>query len=123
MVKFITKPYILDAKKKSFIEALHTAFGNISKACIACGVSRMWYYDNIEKDEDFKKHCENIDEYIIDTVENCLLDQIKEGNSTSTIFYLKTKGKKRGYIEKQEIEHSGTIEQKVTQIRVKKRDE
>ena len=27
------------------------------------------------------------------------------------------------YIEKQEIEHSGVIEQKVTQIRVKKRDE
>lgn len=93
----------MEAKKKTFIEALHTAFGNISKACTACGVSRQWYYDNAEKDEEFKSQCENIDEYIIDTVENCLLDQIKEGNSTSTIFYLKTKGAKRGYIEKQHI--------------------
>lgn len=113
----------MDAKKKTFITALHNSFGNISKACKSLDINRAWYYNNIETDEQFKRECEEIDEYIIDTVENCLLDQIKDGNSTSTIFYLKTKGKKRGYIEKQEIEHSGVIEQKVTQIRVKKRDE
>jgi hypothetical protein len=96
----------MDAKKKTFIEALHSNFGNVSKACDSCGVSRFWYYDNIQKDEEFKHNCENIDEYILDTVENCLLDQIKEGNSTSTIFYLKTKGAKRGYIEQSKIDHT-----------------
>jgi len=29
---------------------------------------------------------------------------VKEGNPAATIFFLKTKGKKRGYIERQEIE-------------------
>jgi hypothetical protein len=33
--------------------------------------------------------------------------QIQDGNPTSTIFYLKTKGKKRGYIERQEFAHEG----------------
>jgi hypothetical protein len=107
----------MDAKKKTFIEALHSNFGNVTKACSSCGVSRFWYYDNIEKDEEFKKHCENIDEYILDTVENCLLDQIREGNSTSTIFYLKTKGSKRGYIEQSKIDHT-TGGEKINQVQI-----
>ena len=31
---------------------------------------------------------------------------MKEGSTSATIFFLKTKGKKRGYIERQEIDLS-----------------
>ena len=34
---------------------------------------------------------------------NDLLTEMKSGNIASIIFYLKTKGKKRGYVERQEI--------------------
>jgi len=31
------------------------------------------------------------------------LNQIREGNTSATIFYLKTKGKNRGYVERTEL--------------------
>ena len=45
-------------------------------------------------------HIENI---ALDFVESQLFKNIKEGKTSEMIFYLKTKGKKRGYIERQEI--------------------
>ena len=41
---------------------------------------------------------------------NKLLENIKKNDNTSIIFFLKTKGKKRGYIEKQEFEVHKPIE-------------
>lgn len=99
----------MDAKKETFVKALYSNFGHITKACKICGVSRSWYYIELDADQEFRDKCLNVDEYILDDVEESLLDQIKEGNTTATIFYLKTKGKKRGYVEKTEVEHSGSI--------------
>lgn len=94
----------MDAKKETFIKHLHEAFGNISKACNAIGISRTTIYQWMKDDADFEDAVKNIDEYIIDTVENHLLNQIKDGSTPATIFYLKTKAKHRGYVEKQEID-------------------
>jgi hypothetical protein len=57
----------------------------------------------LEKDEEFKAAMDAVAESNIDLAEKSLMQQIKDGNPTSTIFYLKTKGKKRGYIETQEL--------------------
>ena len=100
----------MDAKKQSFINALHDAFGNVSKACKTIGINRTTYYNWKEADEDFKNAVDSIDEYIIDTVENSLFEQIKSKNTAATIFYLKTKAKQRGYIERTEIEQNTTIQ-------------
>lgn len=94
----------MDVKKKSFIEAMKSNLGNITKACEALGISRQTYYNWLE-DEEFKSEVANIDEYVIDFAEHSLFKQIQENNTTATIFYLKTKGKHRGYVEKQEHDH------------------
>ena len=101
----------MDAKKQTFIKHLHEAFGNISKACKAVDISRTTIYQWMKDDEEFSKAVNNIDEYIIDTVENHLFDQIKDGSTAATIFYLKTKGKHRGYVEKTEVDNNVTVKE------------
>ena len=40
----------------------------------------------------------------MDFAESHLYKLVKEGNPAATIFFLKTKGKARGYVERQEVE-------------------
>lgn len=87
---------------------MKASLGNITKACDAVKISRQTYYNWLE-DEEFKSEVANIDEYVIDFAEHSLFKQIQENNTTATIFYLKTKGKHRGYVEKQEIDHGGNL--------------
>jgi len=95
--------------KKALIKAMQKNLGNITASCKAVGVSRDTYYYHYNNDEDFKRECDECENIALDFVESKLHEQIDEGIPSSTIFFLKTKGKKRGYIEKQEIEHSGGI--------------
>mgnify|MGYP003616620577 CR=1 FL=1 len=65
----------------------------------------------IEKYEETKSAYEAESESVIDLAESKLIENIQANDNTAILFYLKTKGKKRGYIERNEIEHSsnGTI--------------
>ncbi len=90
----------MEAKKKILVNSLVKNMGNISKSCLECGISRGTYYSWFNLDSEFKEEASNIDEYILDIAESSLINQIKEGNTTAIIFYLKTKGAKRGYIER-----------------------
>ena len=46
---------------------------------------------------------------MLDFAETNLHQQIQEGNTTATIFLLKTRGRKRGYIERQNIQVEADI--------------
>ena len=87
--------------KKRIIEAMEKSLGVITTACRVAGVSRDTYYRYYEEDPEFAKQCNDIENIVLDFAESQLHKQIKGGNPTSTIFFLKTKGKKRGYFEKQ----------------------
>ncbi len=64
-------------------------------------------------DPDYAKKVEDLSDMVLDFAESQLHKQIKEGNTTATIFYLKTKGKKRDYVERTEIKHETGIESAV----------
>ena len=97
------KPTKSDILKKKLVESLEKSLGVVTTACKQTGVNRSTFYDWYNKDEEFKKAVDSIGDIALDFAESQLHKQIKDGNSTATIFFLKTKGKKRGYIERQEI--------------------
>jgi hypothetical protein len=104
--------------------------GNITEMAKGFNVkSRQTIYSWMEKDKEFREVYDNIEESHLDLAESQLHLLIKgipkieevdvdgkmvrkftgwyERPSEAAIFFkLKTKGKKRGYIEKQEIDHS-----------------
>lgn len=91
------------ALKAKFLESLNGYRGIVLSACEAANVSRSTYYHWLNTDAEFKKRVEEITENQLDFVESKLLDNIKKGDTTSIIFYLKTKGKKRGYTERDSL--------------------
>ena len=91
------------------IEALEKSLGIVTTAAKAVGISRNTHYEWMKDDEAYKTGVDSIGDIALDFAESKLHKSIENGSDTATIFYLKTKGKKRGYIERQEIEHSGDM--------------
>ena len=89
--------------KERMIEALTKSLGIVTNAVKVTGISRTTHYAWMEKDPEYRSRVEEATDAQIDFVEGSLIQRIQEGDTTATIFYLKTKGKKRGYTERMEI--------------------
>lgn len=125
--------YKLDNRKKKILEALAVKNGIVTEACKSINLPRSTFYSWINDDPEFKKSVTDIEDIAIDYVESKLFEKISgvqiskgqdiEGNEiiydippsdTAIIFYLKTKAKKRGYIERQEV--TGKDGQELNQV-------
>ena len=89
--------------KSRLLEALENSLGVVTTACKKANISRKTFYQYCNDDPEFKKAVDDIENIALDFAESQLHKQIQGGNTAATIFYLKTKGKKRGYVERQEI--------------------
>ena len=92
-------------KEDAVIEALTKSLGIVTSACKQAGISRYTFYEWM-KDPAFKKRVDDIGDVALDFAESKLHKLIDDGVPSATIFYLKTKGKDRGYVERQEINAS-----------------
>ena len=101
------------AKKKytadGMISAIVEAEGNLTQAAKILGCSRTTVHKYINDYATVKQAYHDINEQTLDFVEDQLMTQIKRGNITAIIFFLKTKGKHRGYVERQEFQHDGEV--------------
>ena len=105
-----------DITKEAFIIAYRENFGNITIACQACGISRTMYQGWMKNDLEFRKTLAEIEpeEIMLDWGEHKLMERITKGDTLATMFLLKTKGKRRGYIEKTEVSHEGDVVKQIT---------
>ena len=113
----------VDIHKKELIDALNGCKGIVSKACKSVGLSRTQYYNYYNDDPEFAKAADEAQENAIDFVEGKLFEKIngvsvirytskgeeevyeQPPSDTAIIFYLKTKGKSRGYKETSEVQN------------------
>lgn len=90
-------------KKKQFIEALEFNLGHFTNACRSINVNKSSVYDWLKEDDEFKKAVKDVDVQLCEMVESELYKKIKNGDTQAIIFFLKTKGKKRGWAENKNI--------------------
>jgi len=119
-------------QKKNMLVALTATLGVVETACQKAGVGRRTHYDWLKEDTEYAADVREINDISLDFAESQLLKVIrgytmpdvkvfmnKEDpdnpiivpitkhigtDVAATIFYLKTKGKARGYVERQQIE-------------------
>lgn len=125
----------LATRKKDFLKILEKCLGVVSNAADKFGMDRSVHYKWMKADKKYKQAVDDIEMKAVDFAESKLFELIggvetdvvnafvirdKDGNEkvktvshrkkaspdvAATIFYLKTKGKSRGYIEKIEHDH------------------
>ena len=90
--------------KRKMLESLEKHLGIVTVAASAAGIHRSTHYQWMQDDADYKKKVEELNNVCLDFAESKLFDNIRKNKETSTIFFLKTRGKNRGYVERQEID-------------------
>jgi hypothetical protein len=112
----------MDTLKKAMLVALKKHLGRVSYACDQVNIARSTHYMWLKDDPEYAQAVEDVKERAIDFVESKLMERVngvtvtkgtnEDGepivyevppSDTAIIFYLKTIGKKRGYVERQEI--------------------
>jgi len=89
---------------EQIIQALEANNGMIVAAARSIHCSRKTIYNKIAKHPEIKDALAGMREFQLDRTEIALFRAIERGEAWAICFYLKTQGKQRGYIEKQEID-------------------
>jgi hypothetical protein len=104
-------------KKRAMLQALEKTLGVVTNAAKMIPISPVTHYNWLKDDAEYAQAVEMIAETCLDFAESKLFELVNSGDTTATIFLLKTKGKKRGYVEKQLIDHT-TNGEAITEIKV-----
>ena len=89
--------------KEAVQQAIVKSRGLLSFAAQLLGCDRTTIYNYLEKWPDLKQVVADQREGLIDIAESRLLGNSDRGDTTAIIFFLKTQGRNRGYVERQEI--------------------
>lgn len=124
-------------QKRLMVEALRKSLGVVETACQNAGVPRRTHYDWLKKDAKYAAQLAELDDVAIDFGESQLYKLMRGyslpdtkvflnsdskepiivpitkhigTDASAVIFFLKTRGKARGYIEKTQVENQNKVE-------------
>jgi len=83
-------------KQQHFLDTLNKSLGILTLA-LQQSNTRYEEYESWLEEMDFELEVKKINETAVDFVENQLMKLVREGDLSAIQFYLKTKGKNRGY--------------------------
>ena len=95
---------------KQFIKAIPNTGGIITKIAERVGCAWHTAKKYIEQYPTIQQAYQNECERVLDIAESALIKSITEQEAWAVKYMLSTKGKKRGYVERQELDHSGGID-------------
>lgn len=84
---------------------LRRAYGLVSVVAERLGMSRQALYRRIRKSERLQEALRDAREIVVDTAELKLIEAIRKGEPWAIGLALKTLGKERGYVERQEVDN------------------
>ena len=96
---------------EEYLKAIEGSGGIYSIVAERLGVNRVTAWRRIKNNKVLLDAMEQETERMGDVAEAMLFKKIKQGDMTALIFYLKTKHKHRGYVERSEV--AGEIKQPV----------
>lgn len=99
----------LEYTAKQVAEALRASKGMVYVAAERLGCSHATVYNYVKRFKTVADEIERADGVITDTAEIKLVQAIHNGEPWAIRYRLSTKGRNRGYVERQEIDHSGEI--------------
>tara|TARA_R110000868_G_scaffold28442_1_gene106645 strand:- start:516 stop:983 length:468 start_codon:yes stop_codon:yes gene_type:complete len=108
----LTKPNTkkeLSLKQLAMVESMEKNLGIVTTSCRQVGIARVTHYEWLKTNKEYRKEIKDIENVALDFAESNLHKQIAKGNPLSTMFYLKCKGKKRGFIEQNIVELKGNM--------------
>lgn len=119
-------PPKLNPRQSKFLEYGVKTLGNVTAAIFAFNQrhpknklhrrSHYFWYDN---DPEYRKAWDELKEVQVDFYEEALRKTAMDGSAQASIFALRAKGRKRGWIDKQHIEHSGSVSDPLSAEEVK----
>lgn len=99
------------------VEAIKATNGRVYLAAKSIGCEACTIYRRAKKDEAVRKAIHNCRGEFLDAAETALNRAVLAGEAWAVCFTLKTLGKKRGFVERSEHEHSGTVNHKHSTVR------
>jgi hypothetical protein len=85
------------------VEAVRRAQGHVSLAAHMLGLDFSTVYKMAKRVPSVAQAIREEREKMLDVAEAQVYRKVKEGDNTMTIFFLKTQGKHRGWVERQEV--------------------